>query len=468
VKRVIADITKANPGTEERLFESLSRSVAGASHDVTVICFDSQSDRVRSSHPAFKIKSLQYGTHYTLIASIVKDLLLEMGAILSDEDSVMVLSFHREVLTLGLEFQAQLKVPSEFQSWSTLWKGLGSPTLTHAYLPAQAFRWPVTLMTMQEALRVLLSALRKSGAIDLSTATRQAELRYLLAANDPRFSKQNPAASVPGLIAHLVKAAEERNLIELDRSDIVNPHLWLRGGSASSVDERPSRISEQEKKSSRSEELINMLKAIDLGPFSVIRPYLYDALAEVMGGGPNTVRFVLAQSVELTRTKCNDANLRTNNYPWRKVRQFLINLMTRCPVLLDSAGQTVIPSFLTLSREVVALRQNWKEELEGELIIALVEAGAEIQLIDIPLLAGALYFSRQSEDEERVDTIISYLIQKGTLAESATVPRRLVLVETKPISHTGDYLQTDVLPDQSAVEESKLTPADAESVQMAS
>src|SRR2546427_7310727 len=101
----------------------------------------------------------------------------------------------------------------------------------------------------------------------------------------------------------------------------------------------------------------------------------------------------------MTETIDKTRNARSENeFPWRGVRLFLISLMTCRPVLTDSSNNEIAPSFTTLQTKVFGFKnQDWRNDLEGELVLALLAAGEDIRLVDVPAVAGAIYNSRTDD-----------------------------------------------------------------------
>jgi hypothetical protein len=107
---------------------------------------------------------------------------------------------------------------------------------------------------------------------------------------------------------------------------------------------------------------------------------------------------------------------RPDSFPWRKVREFLMLLLSRRPVLTMPDGSLVALTFGNLSNDVTALQSNWKLELDGELVLGIVK-GTSISLHDMYSMTGALLLDRSEENVEYIFRVVKHLLEKGRLAE---------------------------------------------------
>ena len=452
---IIADITRAWAGSEASLLRAMLQLYENVeSSNITIVCYQDQQNAANLVKMDFHIHSLPRGVHYTQIAENVWSLIYPEIDGLSKSDQILILSFHTEVLKLESRIEPHFKPYISFIHWSTATGGI-SPEKS---IVSKRALWPEEVISRNEALSILTEALQNERALERSSAIRQADLRFYIGQIDNRLSKSGPLGSTPGLIKLLVESAESRQLIEVDRStDKVNPFIWIRNAKLKSPAKdksvQPDLISGKSK--SRSQEYMDILRTRDLGPFSSIRETLYDCLESVVRKGnrkrarPITIMTTLGAAIDETIAICNNTNnkgkIDAERFPWRRVRQFLINIMIRRPVLLNEHKQIVAPSFSSVAMIVTGLKENWRNDLEGELIIALVESGIGIHLVDTPSLAGALFVSRTDKDEHRIGEIIQYLLNEKRLIESGAPHYRLEIPfstqspqESLPVKSEGD------------------------------
>jgi hypothetical protein len=141
-----------------------------------------------------------------------------------------------------------------------------------------------------------------------------------------------------------------------------------------------------------------------------------------MSAGPTTVGELLMRTIDLTRSGEGERN----RYPWRAVREFLIHLLSRRPILLTADGNPIAPTFGTLEKQVADLVPTWRLDLDGELLIELATRIPDLQLADANGIAGALFFDRSVEAESHVSATISHLLKEGRLSLSDNYPYGLM------------------------------------------
>jgi hypothetical protein len=64
---------------------------------------------------------------------------------------------------------------------------------------------------------------------------------------------------------------------------------------------------------------------------------------------------------------------------------------------------------------VVGLASDWRLQLEGELMLALVRHGTKPHLGDLSFIAGALFNDRTATNESRANEVIEFLMKRGSL-----------------------------------------------------
>jgi hypothetical protein len=173
-------------------------------------------------------------------------------------------------------------------------------------------------------------------------------------------------------------------------------------------------------KRSRSDELVDCLRAQRLGPYSRIRRGLFDVLENVVKDKAVAAKgfsSVLSTAIDRAKEAMPDGPA-CKPIPWRGVKVFLRDMLLRRPVLVAADDVRIGSGFGTLTIPVVGLVADWKLELDGELVIALVRSGVRLHLSDPPNIAGALFNDRSSEAEAMAGEVIDFLIETGRLQES--------------------------------------------------
>jgi hypothetical protein len=422
MKNIIADVTRAYAGSENYLLQTLLEAFPNeGERKLRIFCKDSQFGRIQSNFPQLEIKVFPETSGYWDILSAVKDLINDFDGQLTADNRLFILSYHGDVLKLGEEYSSNAFI--QFMPW----KGIKDIAYKEGrYVPYPLFVWPTTLISEDDAVKVLLKSLRINRATNSSRGIRQGDLRYFLAVEDKRFRKTHPhpGSKLPGLIKNLVQIAESRELISVNRTDEINPSIWL-GREGKAALSTPEKLADKDKVKSRSQEFMDALRQKHLGPFSRYRQYFYDALEEVANATklqPLALSTVLTRTIEKAREFCDDNGFDINDIPWREVRLFLINLMSKSPALLSENNQPLPPTFINFTAKISGLKEGWRKDFEGELIVALVEQFPDITVLDTPLISGALYLTRTEAKEEEVSNLIADLIRIKRLIDSAEYP----------------------------------------------
>ncbi|MEZ4297037.1 MAG: hypothetical protein R3B70_18880 [Polyangiaceae bacterium] len=455
---MLADITRSNSGSEQYLVgRAIQRCDVLGDAVLHLFCRESQLPAVNLSVANTTIVS-DSANHYFIQQKIsdVLSHLLQHGV-----QEVEVYTFHAVVFKLQDKFRSSDgTAAAQIHPWSQLSVPGFATTGPRAISPTTSTRhWPVDFMPVDEALKILSKALASQNE-----RVRMTDLRALLTYQDDRFRKSAPGAGAPGLISMLVHQAEDAGVLSVDRSDMTNPFLrLLKGGAgletrAHSADGKrlssppastpmagppSSRRTSAGPTSrhgmasvtatrrdadgkSRSQHFIDVLRSRELGPFSKIRQTLYDSLEEVMLGAPILLGSLLTDVVEMTRSKSSGIE-----YPWRRVRNFLIQLLSREIVLLDESGDPTPPTFSTLTRKIVRLREHWRLDFEGSLLTAIIEGAGDVCLADTPPLAGALYLNRSTDHESKIHECIQRLLLRGRVT-TGTAPWYRLALSTPP------------------------------------
>lgn len=405
MKYLVADLTRANPGSEARLLAPFVKAddVAG----IWVVGFEHQSEPIAAAAPQAEFVALRSNAHYTeIVADVVKTVdarLAEADGATPIVDDLEVLSFHSAVLALSQRYTEQTPIPVQFVAWMDAIRDAQSAD-GHSVTA-----WPEELMSAEEACSIFKATLEESPR-----PIRMSELRFALARVDERFDKSYSSASaMPGLLKLLVEMAKERNFlrIEMTRPNDVNPflHPLQRKSEGKKGQEATDGATQADERSRMMEQI---LRARNLGPFSRIRALLFDKLEEASAQSV-TLERMIATCINSTRDECGQ-----RGYPWRAVRQFVVTLMQRRPIALDQSGAVIVPNTLGRLETVSGLRENWRMDWEGELVVALVQEMDDLHpAYDTVNLALLLHHTGEPDVCTRVHEVVAHLIRTGRVCE---------------------------------------------------
>lgn len=459
MKTVVADLTSAKAGSESRLLETLVSAFPDDVEGIHVVCLTHQQPII-SMRFADRIRTLSAEMHYTQIAAYIQKEFIDSFTAQSptNDSSLSVISFHTAVLGLVAYLPPPLRVRVEFIRWTRLFgpsASSGAPGSKEMLTQAIA-----NLMPENELLGAVTRMLTHSKATDSRSALLMSDMRALLEREDPRFKKSNPAAAVHGLIGGVIELAQQRGLVVVDRSvNRFNSPVWLTGNGSTTPESLntpgtataengsfPLAVSDEviagrnpsepviptaeagqngpqqtEKVESRSDHFVASLRRQSLGPFSRVRKQVFDTIDQLVKNPDprRTASGLIRDSVETVHQQLKLSGDTNGEFPWRRVREFVRELLVRRAVLLDVDGKPVTPSFQTLSTEVVGLSPDWRLELDGELILALIRDGMKLHMGDLGFLAGALFNERTNEGETQVEAMLEHLIRSRRITEDA-------------------------------------------------
>jgi len=403
MRLVIADLTKAHPGSESGLLRSLL-STGYSQGPVILVCHEGQASGLSTVSPQANVKVLPDSAHYTDVMLAVVDLIDEQVKSTSLADELTILSFHAAVLQLQPRYAKVADLRIRCGTWGNFFRNYGPPR------EPQGTAWPADFMPKEEAVQVLCTALARYAA-----PVQLCDLRTVLVSVDSKFAKESSsAAATPGLLKQLVTYGSYlgRVRVQYRGEDKANPLVSLvekQGTESSAVEYKTTQSAE--KLSKRMEAHLRPKK---LGPFAQLREELFNNL-ESAAKAKLTLREVIAKAVTVTREDRGGGQ-----YPWRDVQEFLITLMKRRPIALDDSDKVIIPDSTGRGTVVSSLRSNWRREWEGEILVGVIE---EINDIDVayaaPDFALLLYHTADTRRCTYVDELLSDLVKSGRLFEDS-------------------------------------------------
>jgi len=440
VETLLGDVTRANAGTEADL---VSRLVAhrpiGPERLLTVVCRTSQINSVSAAVPTASVFEVDESSDYRTVASVVSNLTRQ--ALQAGATKISVFSFHGVVFDLASRFPPPT---TEFLGWKTV------PYAHNSQVTSSRWEWPQDLPE-SEAVEFLKRALKGAGAHGSDTGIRQTNLRYVLEREDDRLKKTHPVGRTQGLISHIVKAAEQRGLLEIKDRETINPLVWLREPAQAHSEQVPKPAAATSvaaklppKRQSRSQQFINALREANYGPYSDYRLALYshvrDAVAQANPHGARQLQAILRDAVERMKAQIAGryGKQKADDFSWRKLHEFLGKLVTRNPVMLDDMLEPTYPSFATLSTQIRELAPRFEIELDGVLVVELVSRVRDISVHDLPQLAGALYMDRTDADVDRISEVVGLLRERGNIVEGEGDSRFLSLGPNQQLGRRGE------------------------------
>ncbi|MEE3067569.1 MAG: hypothetical protein VYA67_27145 [Actinomycetota bacterium] len=405
----ILDLTRANPGTESELV--LAALTASAGQPTTLIGYAPQREAVPADADINFIESDGYPPS---VASAIATAVRKLS---TDDAPISVYSFHRSVVRREEPELTGLGSHIAFQTGARL-----LPAVPRA---RRTDEWPNELIELDEALKYLREVLTESGAT--REPIYKAAIRNLLKAKSHKFDSKSglPGADTPNLMTILLSNAEEQGMIDqIGREPSVRVRLKGDSTTASRSDVVVESI---EAPGKRRSDLFQSILMDGIGLFSDVRELFLERLEEILaaqvGARERPAGVVVKQAIKRTREDAPDTFFRKSNrdlpkdkYPWRKLEGFALLILSRAGIIVDADKEPFSdPSpWAVKSGEFITLPENWKTRVDGELILELVRAQAEVTWADGVDLAGALWCNREDEYIDRIDAAIMYLTaEKG-------------------------------------------------------
>lgn len=408
---IVGDLTRAHHGTEAALVGRMLQELDGQG-SFLFLALTNQASAIESSYPEQSVEIINAILPEAGVAEWIRR--AENG-VQSGTTTIAVFTFHRAILELASELSGSVAL----QPMSRFTLGGQGPAGTRL--------WPDSVMPLEEALELLVSVLQSAGGTLHKTTVRNA-----MAAVDSRLRRSaSPAAAQPGIITTLLAAAETNGLV---RQAGAEPKILveladmsartLPAATAATADDR-----------SRSSQFIDIMRQEGLG-FQAARLNLYEQMERLVEAESPTVERLVSEAVAATRRQM-EGDL-DGSFPWSGLQKALDALLLRRPVLIGQDGVPVATDWIGLSKSVAGFTPSWREELEGEHLLAIARTMA-IYPEDLADLAGALYLARGTEQREMVLGIVRHLLATGEMVQDGS-RRRLLVVGPQPRGATVTQL----------------------------
>lgn len=411
---LIADVTRAYKDTVVKTLEK-AKPLLGPGDKMTVLLHDDQQAEIQMSGMDTSSLILKPVSRNTSLQHKALELALEA---IGTSPMTVFLSFWPHVLAVSEQIDAASKPKIHFCPWGRLY------TLTNMMVSERATAAMPTTATVapvsdSEAVALLVEVLKQKGADSPAKAIKKTALRPLMSERDARFFKANPATGNAYYIGSLLTRARAAGLIEVE-ARANNADIWLGRpsqmnlmGVSRAAAPTPAAMNDAPKPRLSSEEHYDqILRSNTMGPFANVRDELYAALEEILSR-KLTLDKLLTECITTAKSKLQGE--RDKGIPWGKVRAFFVALLTRCPVLRDSDGKPVTPCFQSMRAVIESVDADFKEKLDGELVLFILENGAEIRYVDMPALVATLYMTREEKFENRLTDVLARLHGSGKI-----------------------------------------------------
>lgn len=416
--KALVDLTAAVPGTVPNLLQQISSGSVG-NHSLTLLCYVGQ----------LGVQRALVGTAKLVEVPAECNLIEEVKSWIANpehgDSDLIVCSFRPEVWALQyVPVLGGLSRKVEFPTWRPFLSLILGVTGSSLYpVSAGSGAWPEGLMPLSEALEKLRLALAKRGG-----SAHQTQLRGLLKEQDDRFSKSNPIAAMPRLVSTLMNLAKDAGLIKIVGESQGGQLIQLIS-AAPEAKTLPKHQGEQilphlpnpgnrvmEARNGTGTDLYtSVFESQKMGPFANLRGHFFDSMERALTD-KLSVEHLISRCLRETKAAYVKSGGSEKNLPWATVRRFFETLLCRRPVFLNVSGESIYPSFAHAQTVAVRLADDWRLELEGELILFLLEKGQKIEYADVPALTGAMCMTRDDEDRERVIKLIDHLRTTNRIA----------------------------------------------------
>jgi len=397
---VVADLTKANPGTELSVLERIPNlQISG--NIIEAVIYPRQKINLSS------VSSLQF-TEIAEGGDLGKQVAERITHLLANNnESITVLSFNGYVLNLATKIDPAIMHRVSFLPWSSAWRVGNTSQGKISSNKYQDASWPLNNISENETMEVLIKALRERRAFNESTSIRKTAIRPLLAKIEPRLDKPN-TDHISGFISKLVSIAEHKGLITTINPGL-NPSIWLNQSIATPA----IAVIPNTEKIKKGDLFSEKLKQDGMGPFPNFRDELFDAMDELVNSDSKpTLTHLIHNSVGKVQLANENEH---NGFHWGAVKHFIRSLLMLQDVALDEFGNPFRPNFLNMSKTVHALAKDWRIRLDGELILHLLRSGCEIGINDFQELIGSIYKTREEQYEDKLNAVIGHLNAVGKI-----------------------------------------------------
>lgn len=169
----------------------------------------------------------------------------------------------------------------------------------------------------------------------------------------------------------------------------------------------------------RSRLMVEALRRRKVGPFSMARPLVYDAIEQVINErqGDGVLLGELLDDAVRRAQMAVPADTDGKPQAWSVIRKFMEQLCTRARVFLAADASSVGGDWRGKATPVAKLASNWIARADGQLVLELLNEFSDVSTRDIKNLARALYYNSMAPAEARAREAVLYLLDEGLAEE---------------------------------------------------
>jgi len=258
---------------------------------------------------------------------------------------------------------------------------------------------------------------------------------------DQRLAGNGQTTGSSGLVSTLIRIAEARGLIEVDRTaNSKNPLIWpsrdtsaaprsrsecvtLNGSTGEKPNDSPDQIQH------RSRQFESLLKPAGMEPLTDARRALYDAIEEIVTADDHlTLDLLISRAKEQAKMSLEAAG--KGNQPWSRAGSLVMRLLTTAAVLIGEEQRPIVAGWAGSLEKVTGLVESWRIKADAEIILALITLTDDVSVDDVSNLAGLLYRQRSDETRELVLKAVKHLLISDKAVEVVRGARRYLKPKT--------------------------------------
>jgi len=412
---LFADLLDVRDGEERKVL-----SWAKGQPDITIIFGPSSAYYCREQKYS---RHLEFQSHNPTLQEIAKSIASEITA-QSATGQIPYVTFNRGLLTSLAEELKKIGVENVTPvHWSDQFPR--NPQYQTSNVPLQ--RVKVTDDQVNDLVTLLAEdrIFSESNSVFMSALRRPFTRRF-----GSRYSKQAPGVG-SGFFSALIRRAVALNKVKASNPDTVMTRVWIEPGAAVQI--APATTREQSvaptlqpplmppsnthKGSVYPSEWDARFAKASLGPFPNFRADLFRELENLVNG-KRTGYILIQEAVDLVRRQIDDARAKRGDnaerHGWLSAgaaERFLKTMLCRNETLLNESGEKFCFSTANAFLPVVKLVPSFRDQLEQDLLLYLVEIQSPFTIDDLSKAAVFLFGKRNPRDTLRVQELMMLLVE---------------------------------------------------------
>jgi hypothetical protein len=305
--------------------------------------------------------------------------------------------------------------------------------------------WKYTICTEEEAMSVLLEAVSRAGTL------QQTQVKPLMRSLDSRFAGKAQANGTVGMISHLIARAEREGLITVDRGldeagrlvdqrRLSNPLIQgtmrlIQASPATTTVAAPAEktVAAQPPGSKPVREHDSRVYAAAIqksrcGPFSDVRPRLYEALLEVvMNEAPAPLGELIALAADRVRAaeregpeseQASASDPRVSSTLWPAIEDAFANLVVSAGAVLDEERVPIRPGWGVKRKVIYGVAPSTDQDAplavrcDAHLVRLVLEDQGALRERDLPNLARAMFHSSARDAISAVEDAVDFMLRE--------------------------------------------------------